>query len=132
VPSLPVTYIQRISRSRIDLFLAKSLLFHLPVALFVTMPTSTESPAVPEGQGHFRCKAAKQDAPSLVSPSAVDIIDVRRAFVHVSLKEEVLSSFNPTRGPRKLPTLLLYNERGLQLFEDVRCSHTSHILRARG
>jgi hypothetical protein len=35
------------------------------------------------------------------------------------LKEQIASMFNPEDGPRKLPTLLLYNERGLQIFEDV-------------
>lgn len=51
--------------------------------------------------------------------SAPDIVDVRRSLVETDLKADVLSMFNPTTGPRQLPTLLLYNERGLQLFEEV-------------
>ena len=54
------------------------------------------------------------------SPAArVEIIDIRRAAVELSLKEQIVSMFQSTNGPRQLPTLLLYNERGLQLFEDV-------------
>ncbi len=49
----------------------------------------------------------------------VDIADIRSAAVDVNLKDEVLSMFFPKHGPRKLPTLLLYDEKGLQLFEQV-------------
>ena len=51
----------------------------------------------------------------------VDIIDIRRDRygVQSSLKEDILSMLQPKKGPRQMPTLLLYNERGLQLFEDV-------------
>jgi hypothetical protein len=50
----------------------------------------------------------------------LDVIDIRHAAVEVNLKAEVLSLFCTRDGPRKLPTLLLYDERGLQLFEKVR------------
>lgn len=50
----------------------------------------------------------------------VDIIDIRRAAVEINLKDEILSMFQAKNGPRQLPTLLLYNARGLQLFEQVR------------
>jgi hypothetical protein len=49
----------------------------------------------------------------------VDIIDIRQVAVEVNLKEEILSMFHPKQGLRQLPTLLLYNERGLQIFEEV-------------
>lgn len=63
--------------------------------------------------------AVKASAP----PSGIDILDVRGDQQEINLKQEVLSQFNPEPGvPRKLPTLLLYDEKGLQLFEDVRCS----------
>lgn len=65
-------------------------------------------------------KAAKQKAVKSVGKHGVDIIDVRRVAVETNLKDDILSMWNPTNGPRRLPTLLLYNERGLQLFEDVR------------
>lgn len=51
--------------------------------------------------------------------SQVDIIDIREATVEFSLKEEIYHLFRLQEGTRKLPTLLLYDEKGLQLFEDV-------------
>lgn len=54
--------------------------------------------------------------------SNADIIDIRRVAVEINLKTEITSMFRPKDGPRQLPTLLLYNERGLQLFERVSSS----------
>lgn len=54
---------------------------------------------------------------------ANDIIDIRSNKVDFNLKDELISSLNPPDGgARRLPTLLLYDERGLQLFEHVRSS----------
>ncbi|KAF9881705.1 duf323 domain protein [Colletotrichum karsti] len=64
-------------------------------------------------------KAAKQNINKSVAKHGVDIIDVRRVAVETNLKDDIISMWNPTNGPRRLPTLLLYNERGLQLFEDI-------------
>lgn len=50
----------------------------------------------------------------------LDIIDIRRGELEINLKEDILSSFSPEDGPRTLPTLLLYDDKGLQLFEEVR------------
>lgn len=50
----------------------------------------------------------------------VDIIDIRQGTVEFNLKEEINRLFRPQEGPRKLPTLLLYDEKGLQLFEEVK------------
>ncbi|KAI1816902.1 C-type lectin protein [Poronia punctata] len=55
----------------------------------------------------------------VASSAHVDIIDIRRNTVEASLKEEIHSLFFPQEGPRKLPTMLLYDERGLQLFEKI-------------
>lgn len=60
----------------------------------------------------------------------VDIIDIRRAAVEINLKEEIHKLFRPEEGPRKLPTLLVYDEKGLQLFEQVRSAYQRHIPRA--
>jgi hypothetical protein len=60
------------------------------------------------------------------SKSKVNIIDIRRAAVELDLKDQILSMFHTTQGPRQLPTLLLYDARGLQLFEDVRLSMIEH------
>ena len=51
--------------------------------------------------------------------SQVDIIDIRDGVVQFNLKEGIHRLFRPQEGYRKLPTLLLYDEKGLQLFEDV-------------
>lgn len=50
----------------------------------------------------------------------IDIIDIRHDSVLINLKEEILDSLRPSKGSKSLPTLLLYDERGLQLFEEVR------------
>ncbi|KAI5926159.1 C-type lectin protein [Camillea tinctor] len=52
-------------------------------------------------------------------PSAADIIDIRQATVASNLKEDIHNLFRPQEGPRRLPTLLLYDEKGLQLFEEI-------------
>lgn len=49
----------------------------------------------------------------------IDIIDIRHDAVEINLKDEIMSSLRPQSGPKTMPTLLLYDERGLQLFEEV-------------
>lgn len=51
--------------------------------------------------------------------ASIEILDIRRAAVEINLKESILSQIHPKNGPRTMPTLLLYDERGLQLFEEV-------------
>lgn len=89
------------------------------------MPSVEQASPVP--QGAFTGLGPK-GLPKLqtVVPPQLDIIDIRRAAVETNLKSEVLSLFCNTDGPRKLPTLLLYDERGLQLFEKV--SHLRILL----
>lgn len=74
------------------------------------MPSITSSPA-----------ASQRVEPTVNKSSSAlpSIIDIRGEHVEINLKEQITSMFNPEDGPRKLPTLLLYNERGLQIFEDV-------------
>jgi hypothetical protein len=57
--------------------------------------------------------------PNPQQASNVDIIDIRHDAVQINLKEEIMSSLRPQQGLKQLPTLLLYNEQGLQLFEQV-------------
>lgn len=64
-------------------------------------------------------KMAHQTEPT----SNFDIIDIRHDAVENNLKDEILSSLRPTSGPKTLPTLLLYDERGLQLFEEVHSAY---------
>ncbi|RYP90886.1 hypothetical protein DL770_003024 [Monosporascus sp. CRB-9-2] len=80
--------------------------------MHTSIATSMESivPS-PSGVGKGSSKVTKR--------SQVDIIDIRQATVESSLKEDIESLFRPQEGPRKLPTLLLYDEKGLQLFEEI-------------
>lgn len=49
-----------------------------------------------------------------------DIIDIRRDREEISLLEEINHGLQPEAGGEKrLPTLLLYDEPGLKLFEDI-------------
>ncbi|TVY75742.1 Ergothioneine biosynthesis protein [Lachnellula suecica] len=65
-------------------------------------------------------KSVESQAGSSKSASKIDIIDIRRNAVEMNLKGEILSSLKPESGPKKMPTLILYNEQGLQLFEEAR------------
>ncbi|EJT79063.1 hypothetical protein GGTG_04152 [Gaeumannomyces tritici R3-111a-1] len=47
------------------------------------------------------------------------IIDIRAAGIETNLKAEIVTLFRPKAGPRVLPTILLYDQRGLQLFEEI-------------
>lgn len=53
----------------------------------------------------------------------IDIIDIRRDALGSSLDlgRDIMAQLAPARGPKKMPTLLLYDEKGLQTFEEVRC-----------
>lgn len=91
------------------------------------MPAVQEVNMVPHGGAVPRLGAIKEKKglPDLRTAAAgpkPDILDIRHAAVEINLKAEVLSQFHTRDGPRKLPTLLLYDERGLQLFEKVRLS----------
>jgi hypothetical protein len=59
--------------------------------------------------------------------SGIDIIDIRSDAIGMDLKAEILSMLKPTKGPRKMPTLLLYDEKGLQIFEKVGIYDIYHI-----
>ena len=85
------------------------------------MQSVNESSTAPLGM-MLTLKTAKGDGvPRLATAkSGLDIIDIRRVAVEINLKTDVLSMFHAKNGPRELPTLLLYDERGLQLFEKVR------------
>jgi hypothetical protein len=70
-----------------------------------------------ESKIYYRSKL--EGLKNAASVSKVDIIDIRHDNVEFNLKADILTSLRPEIGPKKLPTLLLYDERGLQLFEDV-------------
>ncbi|KAI1610939.1 C-type lectin protein [Exophiala viscosa] len=53
-------------------------------------------------------------------PAGVPILDIRSDKSDQSLLGTLRQSLNPTKGgPRTFPTLLLYDEQGLKLFEDI-------------
>lgn len=95
------------------------------------MPQSLDSISAVRGDGSSSCKAVEQLIVSQANHPAIDVADIRQATVDLNLKDEILAMFNPTHGCRRLPTLLLYNETGLQLFEEVGCPHIGRILRDR-
>ena len=72
---------------------------------------------------------------SITDTSNIDIIDIRHDSIETDLKEEILGSLAPKIGPKTLPTLLLYDSGGLQLFEEVCLSnmlqvgHTNQMVR---
>ena len=50
----------------------------------------------------------------------MSITDIRRDRLETSLIEEIIVKLDPSGGgERQLPTLLLYDEQGLKLFEDI-------------
>lgn len=73
-------------------------------------PHAVENLATKMSSGGF-CK------PKITSD--IDIIDIRCDAIEMDLKDEIISMLKPAIGPKKLPTLLLYDEKGLQMFEKV-------------
>ena len=71
--------------------------------------------------------ALKTATTTTTTQRSLDIIDIQNARIEVNLKDEILAQMNPEQGPRTLPTLLLYDERGLQLFEEVCLREPAHI-----
>lgn len=82
------------------------------------MTVATETTVVSNGVAPVH-KAGRTGTPPEVPSTDLDIIDIRCAAVELNIKEEINSLFKAHDGPRRLPTLLLYDERGLQLFEAV-------------
>lgn len=66
----------------------------------------------------------KNDEMKKMTPSAAEvrakIIDIRRDKKEHSLVNDIFSGLRPSNGGEKrLPTLLLYDEKGLKLFEKI-------------
>ena len=58
--------------------------------------------------------------PSLSNGSFVSVIDIRRGKINSSLFDEMKNMLRPTYGlEKRMPTMLLYNEKGLRLFEEI-------------
>lgn len=57
---------------------------------------------------------------SLKDHNDVSIVDIRRGGSDFSILDEMRENLKPSNGQEKrLPTLLLYDEEGLKLFEDI-------------
>ncbi|KAI1775237.1 C-type lectin protein [Hypoxylon cercidicola] len=82
------------------------------------MPSVVESPYEPQWLNP-ESKSEKEASKTAGRRHNADIIDIRQAAVEINLKEEIPKLLRPQEGPRKLPTLLLYDEKGLQLFEEI-------------
>lgn len=82
------------------------------------MPSAIESSYEPQ-LSVLQSKLEKGTSRAPGRQSDVDIIDIRQEAVEINLKEEIRNLLRPQEGPRKLPTLLLYDKKGLQLFEEV-------------
>ena len=60
-----------------------------------------------------------ESAPDRVNVTP-NIIDIRSDTAGIELKQEILAGLKPADGKEKtLPTLLLYDEQGLKLFERI-------------
>lgn len=89
----------------------------LPRHLTMTIPSASNSAAeIVEVRPKVLSSKIAQD---LKPASNIDIIDIRHDAVELNLKDEIMASLRPQSGPKTMPTLLLYDERGLQLFEEV-------------
>lgn len=75
--------------------------------------------SVPKAEPSSEKALAAKAVHNMGSVFSIDIIDIRHDAVEVNLKDEILRSLRPKSGIKALPTLLLYSERGLQLFEEV-------------
>ena len=52
--------------------------------------------------------------------SDMSIVDIRQGGFDISLVSEIRQKLNPGKGhERRMPTLLLYDEQGLQLYEKI-------------
>lgn len=60
-------------------------------------------------------------SPSAVrTEDAVEIVDIHQSDMDFSLADEIYSQIDPPAGtPRSFPTLLLYDAKGLKLFEKI-------------
>jgi len=73
----------------------------------------------PQISGKAGSKSAAGNGPEADITSDIDIIDIRCNATEMDLKLEIMSMLKPAKGPKQMPTLLLYDERGLQIFEKV-------------
>jgi len=70
-------------------------------------------------KGLAKTTSNKQGSES-VNDAGHSIIDIRRSTIDNSILDDLLQMLQPSDGQEKrMPTLLLYDEAGLRLFEDI-------------
>lgn len=47
------------------------------------------------------------------------IVDIRQHLFEMDLNNDIMTMLQPERGPKQMPTMLLYDTEGLQIFEEV-------------
>lgn len=68
---------------------------------------------------------SKADHASKTSHASIDIIDIRHHVIDIDLSNDIKSMLKPEIGPKMMPTMLLYDAAGLQIFEEVGTSECS-------
>ncbi|KAL1896440.1 hypothetical protein Cpir12675_002777 [Ceratocystis pirilliformis] len=87
------------------------------------MPSVISHPAVvPWTEQTALVKSGRAEATSVSAPSAAypkRIKDIRQSLVETNLRDEILENFKPETGKLQLPTIILYDERGLRIYEEI-------------
>lgn len=68
---------------------------------------------------------SKADHGSKSSHASIDIIDIRHHVIDMDLSNDINLMLRPENGPKMMPTMLLYDAAGLQIFEEVGMSERS-------
>lgn len=63
--------------------------------------------------------AAMNGVEQATPPSSSRIIDIRSDAAGINLKHEIKAGLHAQQGEKTLPTLLLYDNKGLKLFENI-------------
>ncbi len=58
-------------------------------------------------------------SPRAQKSSSPDIIDIRQHVIEFDLTHDIDTMLRPAEGAKQMPTMLLYDEKGLQIFEEV-------------
>jgi len=67
----------------------------------------------------FSVKACTTEPEQQTTQSTPDILDIRQHLIDMDLSNDIMTMLQPERGPKEMPTMLLYDTEGLQIFEEV-------------
>jgi uncharacterized SAM-dependent methyltransferase len=86
----------------------------------MAIDTSIPGGVVSGLQETIRTKLVSSAFPHAASTRRIDIIDIRRNTAKLDILNDIMRGLRPSPGTEKtLPTLLLYDEAGLRLFEKI-------------